>query len=96
MDSGITYQTDGRKGPRQTRAQIGPGVPDMKRPTRRQLQAILDRASPPQVSELRKDPEFARLFGGAGVAKRESMTLSSGYRGGGAPVGGTGKPSGAK
>jgi hypothetical protein len=78
------------------RAQLGLGEPDMQRPTRRQLRAHFESAGPREQAELRKDPEFARLFGGAGVAKREAMVIGSAYRGGGAPVSGTGKPSGAK
>jgi hypothetical protein len=44
---------------------------------------------------LRHDPEFARLFGGAGNAKRKTMHIMGfGVSGRGGPVSGTGKPKG--
>lgn len=117
-------RTDGRRDgadltPARRRALEASAVPDIQRPTRRQLQAAFAKLSATDQAHVRASlesrdtvmadlggparervmcREFARLWSGAGVAKRhdrgETFAVKLNVQRG-APVAGTGKPAGA-
>jgi hypothetical protein len=82
------------------RAKYGPnynGPGEYTRPTRRQLLATYNYASADEQRRLATDPEYRRIFGGAGSNKRKDMHIMGGTSASvkrGEVVKGTGVPKG--